>query len=166
MDFSPPRLPRNAPSYLIWSIFTKEREERRRQKAKKVDNNMRKKNNRSPSPLSQIPLKSSGNNESDFHNVVINARLAELENEIEKFRKENIIQAQMKRKIVADRKKLAEEIATFEKNRETEKKKSEEERKRLKRDKMRLEREKKEKSSEEKKADTELEELQTKVRNR
>ena len=39
MDFSPPRLPKNSPSYLIWSIFTKEREERRRerQKQRKMD---------------------------------------------------------------------------------------------------------------------------------
>lgn len=33
MNFSPPRMPKNAPSYLIWSIFTKEREERRRKKS-------------------------------------------------------------------------------------------------------------------------------------
>jgi hypothetical protein len=29
-DLSPPRIPRSSPSYLIWSIFTKEREERER----------------------------------------------------------------------------------------------------------------------------------------
>ena len=31
LTFSPPRIPKNSPSYLIWSIFTKEREERNRQ---------------------------------------------------------------------------------------------------------------------------------------
>ena len=30
-DFSPPRMPKNSPSYLIWSIFTREREERKKQ---------------------------------------------------------------------------------------------------------------------------------------
>ena len=34
LTFSPPRIPKSSPSYLIWSIFTKEREERNRQKAK------------------------------------------------------------------------------------------------------------------------------------
>ena len=28
MSFSPPRIPKDSPSYLIWSIFSKEREER------------------------------------------------------------------------------------------------------------------------------------------
>ena len=35
LTFSPPRIPKSSPSYLIWSIFTKEREERNRQKAMK-----------------------------------------------------------------------------------------------------------------------------------
>ena len=31
LTFSPPRIPRDGPSHLIWSIFAKEREERQRQ---------------------------------------------------------------------------------------------------------------------------------------
>ena len=34
-EFSPPRMPKNSPSYLIWSIFTKEREERLKRGAAK-----------------------------------------------------------------------------------------------------------------------------------
>ena len=42
MEFSPPeKMPKNSPSYLIWSIFTREREERRmRAKEKKLANNV------------------------------------------------------------------------------------------------------------------------------
>merc|ERR1712037_579459 len=38
MSFSPPRIPKDSPSYLIWSIFSKEREERAKntKKARKL----------------------------------------------------------------------------------------------------------------------------------
>lgn len=48
LDFSPPRIPRNAPSHLIWSIFTKDREEKKRQKATKNVNSSAGKKAKSP----------------------------------------------------------------------------------------------------------------------
>jgi len=36
LAFSPPRIPKNSPSYLIWSIFTKERENRNKAEKKKA----------------------------------------------------------------------------------------------------------------------------------
>ncbi len=60
-DFSPPRIPKNSPSYLIWSIFTKEREERekmRQQQQKSRGQGKRGRGGGRSSPLSQMPLRS------------------------------------------------------------------------------------------------------------
>ena len=85
MDFSPPRIPKHSPSYLIWSIFTKEREERQRRK-------------RTKSPLSQVQMKSS-EEEDNFENILLNSKMTELQNEIEKFKKENSTIQGLRRKI-------------------------------------------------------------------
>merc|ERR1712083_314539 len=41
MSFSPPRIPKDSPSYLIWSIFSKEREERAKKHKNKKNNGQR-----------------------------------------------------------------------------------------------------------------------------
>ena len=61
MDFSPPRMPKNSPSYLIWSIFTKEREEREKQKLKKQSGQVSSRK----APLSQVPMRSASDLVSD-----------------------------------------------------------------------------------------------------
>ena len=97
-EFSPPRMPKNSPSYLIWSIFTKEREERLKRGASK--------NGEDPSETDPSPRSSresakqfyqdnlQNNNgglsvESGFQSALLNAKLIELEKEIDHFRKEN-----------------------------------------------------------------------------
>ena len=153
MEFSPPRVSRHSPSYLIWSIFTKEREERERKKKQQQQK-------RPKSPLSQVQMKSDANfrNEEEFllssskedfkfENVLLNSKLTELQNEVEKFKKENVNLQNFRRKLNSEKKKLAEDIQEFEKKKETERKKIEEEKRRLKRDKAMLEKSAKEKKT-------------------
>ena len=121
MSFSPPRIPKNSPSYLIWSIFTKEREERRKNsknaRAKSADR----------SPMSQVRKSSSDH---DFETTLLNAKLTELQKEIEHFQKENAALTAAKRKLQQDRKQLAKDVQEFEAQKEVEKKKIDDEKKR------------------------------------
>ena len=145
-EFSPPRIPKNSPSYLIWSIFTKDREERMR---KRMENKTNKK------------VEEKVDN---FESTLLNAKLAELEKEIQHFRKENTNLQTARRKLNGEKKQLAKDIEEFEKNRETERKRMEEEKKRLRRDKMLLEKSQKEKRSNlDRKAQEEIDDLQAKV---
>ena len=88
-EFSPPRMPKNSPSYLIWSIFTKEREERM-MRAKKNSNGF---DDTAASPPTSKQLyqdiNSHNNNEggNSFHSALLNAKLVELEKEIDHFKK-------------------------------------------------------------------------------
>ena len=91
LSFSPPRVPKNSASYLIWSIFTKEREERKAAKA-----GTRTKSADTRSPMSQIRKSSS---DYDFETTLLNAKLAELQKEIEHYQKENAALAAAKRKL-------------------------------------------------------------------
>ena len=59
-----------------------------------------------------------------------------MEQEIDTFKKENIKITNIKKKLQADKDKLAKELAEFETLKETEKKKIEEDKRRIKRDKM------------------------------
>ena len=68
---------------------------------------------------------------------------SELEQEIENFKKENKRITVIKKKLQADKDKLAKELTEFETLKETEKKKMEEDKRRIKRDKMLLEKGKK-----------------------
>lgn len=161
-DFSPPRIPRNSPSYMIWNQFTKEREDRKKTKQSKVKGKNGSK--RSGSPLSEVAL-NGGEGDLDFHNTLLNAKLTELEKEITQFRKENTALQHGRRKLQGDKKKLAQEIEEFKRQQESEKKKLEDDKKRLRRDRMLLEKSNKEKrSEEERKLMEEFEDLQAKVK--
>ena len=218
LTFSPPRIPKNSPSYLIWSIFTKEREERNRQKAMKpggmneddgewldVEDNQEipniksiksrfsdidakkdcmyknskneapknkrdtlRRRRRSDSPLSRMSSKKTifemDHNETAFHDALFNAKLVELNKEVEEFKKENINIQTSRRRLTADRKQLAKDIEEFEKSKDNDKKKLEEERKRLRREKTMFEKSQKEnRLKNDKKSQDEIEELQTKL---
>ena len=218
LTFSPPRIPKNSPSYLIWSIFTKEREERNRQKAIKsgrideddgewldVEDNQEipniksiksrsrdldaknafmsknskseptknkrdtlRRRRRSDSPLSRIPSKKNifemDRNETAFQDAIFNAKLVELNKEVEEFKKENTNIQASRRRLTADRKQLAKDIEEFERSKETDKKKLEEERKRLRREKTMFEKSQKEnRLKNDRKSQDEIEELQTKL---
>jgi hypothetical protein len=166
MDFSPPRMPRNSPSYLIWSIFTREREERAKKRANKTNNNRETNdtNGRPDSPLSLAPMASSS--DMDFGQTLLNAKLAELERHAERLRTESASLQASKRRLTTEKKKLAEEKEAFEKTKEAEQKKLEEERRRAKRDKVMLERLQREraKSGAAEAKTAEVEELQSKVK--
>ena len=157
LSFSPPRVPKNSASYLIWSIFTKEREERKAAKA----GSTRTKSADTRSPMSQIRKSSS---DYDFETTLLNAKLAELQKEIEHYQKENAALAAAKRKLQQDRKQLAKEVQEFEAQKEVEKKKIDEEKKRLKRDKNLFEKSQKDrKANYDQKAQDEIDELTNKV---
>ncbi len=165
-DFSPPRIPKSSPSYLIWSIFTKEREEKRKERERKkrdrsgggADPSVQR---RSRSPLSQLALEPADN----FQNTLLNAKLVELEKEVAHFQKESQALAVARRKLQADRKSLANDVANFERRQEADKKKNEEEKRRIKRDRMLMEKAQKDrKCNDVKRATDELEDLQNKVR--
>jgi hypothetical protein len=101
----------------------------------------------------------------DFETILINAKLAELQKEIEHFQRENATLTSGKRKLQQDRKQLAKDVQEFELQKEAEKKKLEEDRKRLKRDKTLLEKAQKDKRANfDQKAQDESEELQSKVK--
>ncbi len=182
MDFSPPRIPRNSPSYLIWSIFTKEREEKQRAAAAAATTRGGKsaggaggRGDRMAtsssggvghrSPLSDMPLRaSSSSGELDFESTLLNAKLAELEREVQKFRKENSALQSDKRRLHAVRKKLAQDAEAMEAARKEERKQAEEERRRIKRDRMLLEKAQKERSrADDRKVLDEVETLREKV---
>ncbi len=157
-DFSPPRMPRNSPSYLIWSIFTKEREERRRKKNKSKPQQQPK----SASPLSNVFLHRV--DDGDFKSTLLQSKLTELDAEIKRQQEERSVLQTARRKLQESKKKLAEDVAEFERSKEVEKKKFEEERRRIKRDRMMLEKAQKEnKLGKDKKAAEEIEDLQAKV---
>lgn len=168
-DFSPPRIPKNSPSYLIWSIFTKEREERRRdreQSRRKEEKSPKDLNSRSRSPLSQMPPHSVAYAaaDADFHATLLNAKLAELEKEVAHFQKESSALAVGRRRLASDRKRLTDEVSEFEKRREAERKRTEEEKRRARRDRMLLEKATRDKKGVEgKKAAEEIEELHNKL---
>jgi len=172
-EFSPPRMPKNSPSYLIWSIFTKEREERLKRGASK---NGEDPSETDPSPRSsresakQVYQDNLQNNngglsvESGFQSALLNAKLIELEKEIDHFRKENEALKTQRRKLNTDKKQLAKEITDFERVKESDKKKLEEEKKRLRRDRALLDKAQKDKrSNQDKKSQDEIEDLQAKV---
>ena len=152
MTFSPPKVPKNSASYLIWSIFTKEREEREKRKLEKLKNEVK--------DTKTMPQGLNG-----FEETLLNAKLTELEKEIAHFKKENANLTSGRRKLNADRKQLAKDIEEFERSRDLEKKKLDEERKRIRREKSLFEKSQKDKKSTYgKKAQEEIDELQTKVR--
>ena len=156
MSFSPPRIPRDSASHLIWSIFAKERQERERKnksRAKSADR----------APMSRVKSQHA-NVEAEFEATLLNAKMAELQKEIERYQKENASLSSGKRKLQFDRKQLAKEVQEFEALKETEKKKMEEEKKRVRRDKTLLEKELRTKTVKvDQKTTEEMEELQTKV---
>ena len=172
LTFSPPRMPRDAPSHLIWSIFAKEREENQRQSrgknaVKSTDKRPRGKSvDRNGSPMSRL-ARQNRQNEYDFEAALIKAKLTELEKEIEKYQKENAALSSGRRKLGFDRKQLARDVQDFEAQKECEKKKMEEEKKRIKRDRTMLEKAQRErKSNFDQKAQGEIEDLQQKVSRR
>lgn len=157
MSFSPPRVPKDSPSYLIWSIFTKEREERQRklgQAAKKRTKSADR------SPMSRVRASV----EHDFETTLLNAKLAELQKEIDHYQKENAALSSGRRKLQFDRKQLAKEVQEFEMFKEGEKKKMEEDKKRIRRDKTLMEKTLRDrKANYDQKAGEEIAELQAKV---
>ena len=171
LTFSPPRIPRDGPSHLIWSIFAKEREENQRQSRSQfavkstTDKRPRGKSvDRNGSPMSRL-ARQNRQNEYDFEAALIKAKLTELEKEIEKYQKENAALSSGRRKLGFDRKQLARDVQDFEAQKECEKKKMEEEKKRIKRDRTMLEKAQRErKSNFDQKAQGEIEDLQQKVR--
>lgn len=168
MTFSPPRIPRDGPSHLIWSIFAKEREERQRQSRQSAKNSGDKKRgksvDRNGSPMSRL-ARQNRQNEYDFEAALVKAKLTELEKEIEKYQKENAALSSGRRKLGFDRKQLAKDVQEFEAQKELEKKKMDEERKRIKRDRNMLEKAQRDRRNNcDQKAQGEIEELQQKVK--
>ena len=191
MDFSPPRIPKNSPSYLIWSIFTKEREEKRKKReldlkrggdllegeeAKVTYQNGFSNDYKAEASTSGSKKRAAASNNNNggggpgqdygFHSTLLNGKLAELEKEISQFRKENSNLVSAKRKFATERRKFEEGKSEWEEEKKGEKKKLEEERRRIKRDRMLWEKAQKDKKSNEdaKKAAEEIEELREKVK--
>ncbi len=159
LHFSPPRIPRNSPSYLIWDIFGRQREEQERQRTKKAkmpptDTKAEDK------PVGLLPV----GEQHEVQESLLNARLAELERELLAVRKEKDGVQQARRKLQADKKQLTLSLEEFEKSKEAEKKKMEEERRRIKRDRALLEKAQKDKKlSEDKRSTEDVDDLQAKV---
>lgn len=184
MDFSPPRIPKNSPSYLIWSIFTKEREEKRKQREEELksgmlegeevkvsyqngfSNDYKASSGSGSTTKKRTPGGGLNNQDYDFHSTLLNGKLAELEKEISQFRKENSNLVQARRKFASERKKFEEEKTDWDDERKGERKKIEEERRRIKRDRMLWEKAQKDKKNNDdvKKVTDEVEELRDKVR--
>merc|ERR1712096_72711 len=170
LEFSPPeKLPTDPPSHLIWEIFGREREMKRKQQEqerRKVLANKKscepqpvKRNTRKSAPLSvrfdnvskpstrpgidhvAAFVLSEKNDSQDltYQSTLLHMRVVELEPEIETFKKENTKITNIKKKLQADKDKLAKELADFLTLKETEKKKIEEDKRRMKRDKILVE---------------------------
>ena len=156
MSFSPPRIPKDSASYYIWSIFNKERENQKGQQKRTKSASDR-------SPMSHVSRKGSST-ELDYETTLLNAKLAELQKEIDHYQKENAALSSGRRKLQFDRKQLAKDVQDFEAQKEVEKKKMEEERKRVRRDKALFEKDKRDKRANfDQKAHEEIEEWQAKV---
>ncbi|XP_023336950.1 centromere protein J isoform X3 [Eurytemora carolleeae] len=159
MEFSPPaKMPKNSPSYLIWSIFTREREERkqrnqeRQQLSSKGNNVPRSKDGLEPprsapaklclaskpgstrSPAPSTP----GDQELNYQSTLLQMRVVELEQEIDTFKKENAKVLNLRKKLDEEKQRLTKDWEEFEKVRDDGKKKIEEERRRVRREKMLL----------------------------
>jgi len=159
-EFSPPKMPKNSPSYLIWSIFTKEREERHKRMMKSNESDK----NSGKGGRSDVATGDDVTNR--FHSTLLNAKLCELEKAMEQFRKESESLKAGRRKLHADKKQLAQDIADFERTKEADKKHLEELRKRLRREKSMMEKAAQKdgkRSNHEKKAQEEIDDLQAKV---
>jgi len=132
LEFSPPeKMPKNSPSYLIWSIFTKEREERRK-RALQSKTPTGQGNTGGPAGVSgahkggvarsaparpdsrasqqQHPVKE----ELDYQGTLLHMRVVELEHEIDSFKKETVKVQEIKKRLKTDREKLAQELKDFE----------------------------------------------------
>ena len=100
----------------------------------------------------------------DFETTLLNAKMAELQKEIDRYQKENAALSSGRRKLQHDRKQLAKDVQEFEMQKELEKKKMDEEKKRIRKDKIMLEKSSRDrKSNFDQKAHEEIEELQAKV---
>lgn len=162
LEFSPPeKMPKNSPSYLIWSIFTKEREERRK-RALQSKTPTGQGNTGGPAGVSgahkggvarsaparpdsrasqqQHPVKE----ELDYQGTLLHMRVVELEHEIDSFKKETVKVQEIKKRLKTDREKLAQELKDFERLKTEDKKKLDEEKRRLKRDQLLVEKARKE----------------------
>merc|ERR1719239_2115842 len=119
LEFSPPeKMPKNSPSYLIWSIFTKEREERRKRalqlKSPAGQGNAgagvtagaqkggvaRSAPARPDSRAAQMqkPVKE----ELDYQGTLLHMRVVELEHEIDSFKKETVKVQEIKKRLKTD----------------------------------------------------------------
>lgn len=171
INFSPPRIPKDSASYLIWSIFAKEKENQKKNSANKVGTRSGAKSGPQMSngddtfsPLSKAPLTTYPKAEFEFHTTLLNAKLAELEKEVTHFKTENEKLVQGKRKLQLDRRQLAENVKSFESMKESEKKKLDDERKWVRREKALFEKTLKDKKSNfDKRAQDEIDELQNKI---
>ena len=164
LEFSPPeKMPKNSPSYLIWSIFTKEREERRKRalqsKSPAGQSNTgpggvsgahkggaarsapaRPDSRAASGQAAQPPVKE----ELDYQGTLLHMRVVELEHEIDSFKKETVKVQEIKKRLKTDREKLAQELKDFERLKTEDKKKLDEEKRRLKRDQLLVEKARKE----------------------
>ena len=163
LEFSPPeKMPKNSPSYLIWSIFTKEREERRKRalQAKSPAGQVnpgagqevvpskgavtvaRSAPARPDSRVNQVqhPVKE----DLDYQGTLLHMRVVELEHEIDSFKKETVKVQEIKKRLKTDREKLGAELKDFERLKTEDKKKLDEEKRRLKRDQLLVEKARKE----------------------
>ena len=163
LEFSPPeKMPKNSPSYLIWSIFTKEREERRKRalQAKSPAGQVnpgagqevvpskgaltvaRSAPARPDSRVNQVqhPAKE----DLDYQGTLLHMRVVELEHEIDSFKKETVKVQEIKKRLKTDREKLGAELKDFERLKTEDKKKLDEEKRRLKRDQLLVEKARKE----------------------
>jgi len=161
LEFSPPeKMPKNSPSYLIWSIFTKEREERRKRALQSKSpagqganaggagatagashkGGVARSAPARPSQVQQPAVKE----ELDYQGTLLHMRVVELEHEIDSFKKETVKVQEIKKRLKTDREKLAQELKDFERLKTEDKKKLDEEKRRLKRDQLLVEKSRKE----------------------
>ena len=160
LEFSPPeKMPKNSPSYLIWSIFTKEREERRKRALQSKSPAGQQSNNTGAGvgapkgvvsksaparPDSRANQAQPVKEELDYQGTLLHMRVVELEHEIDSFKKETVKVQEIKKRLKTDREKLSQELKDFEKLKTEDKKKVEEEKRRLKRDQLLVEKARKE----------------------
>merc|ERR1711874_81415 len=125
LEFSPPeKMPKNSPSYLIWSIFTKEREERRKRALQSKSPAGQQSNNTGAGvaapkgvvsksaparPDSRANQAQPVKEELDYQGTLLHMRAVELEHEIDSFKKETVKVQEIKKRLKTDREKLSQE---------------------------------------------------------
>ena len=100
----------------------------------------------------------------DYGTALIDAKIAELQKEIDLYQNKSAALSSGQRRLQHDRKQLAQDVLEFEKQKEVDKKKMEDEKKRIRKEKVMLEKASRDrKVNFDQKAHEEIEEYKTKV---